>query len=213
MELSAWWPVYFATTIFLLVLIFGSWASAPASGQSPNPSGTDLEWVAQHLDAARDSLIPLHGLQYREFVAYRVSPDFDGPESHFAISFPQTSPSVKDVEASVSTLVGGSVRSQLLKLHLADREASLSELMLRVGIRRTTLLADGCPALKAQTDAFAKLLIAIPTRTYLAPHAPVHQIVFSRHGTYINAVFQDPGTALVRWSLETLNALNKCAGR
>jgi hypothetical protein len=197
--------------IFLMVLIFGSWAGAPALGQSPNPSA-DLAWVAQHLAAATDSLIPLRGLQYREFVAYRMSPDFDGPESHFAISFPQTTPTVENLEATVSGLVGGAVRSQLLKLHLADSDASLAETMLRVGIRRTRLTPDRCPALIAQTDAFARVLIAIPTRGYLSAHAPVHEIVFSRYGTHIRASSQDPGTALVRWALDTLNALNKCAG-
>jgi hypothetical protein len=205
--------------IFLLILIMGSWASAPTLGQSPTASGADSEWVAQHLAAAMDSLIPLRGLQYREFVAYRMSPDWDGPESHFAISFPQTTPTVENVEATVSRLTGGAVRSQLLKLHMADRDASLDELMLRVAIRRATLASDRCVALKARVDALEKVVIEISPRSRSgryaeipAPHAPVHQIVLSRSGTSINAVLQNPRAALVRWAVGTLNALNKCAG-
>lgn len=208
------WAVLTASlrqVIFLLGLIFGCWAGAPALGQSPNPSGADSEWVLQNIGAALDNLIPLGGLPYREFVAYRVSPDFDRPELHFAISFPQTSPTVENMEATVSRVVGSAIRSQLLKLHAADRDASLAQLVPRVNIRRSRLTPDQCPALKRRIDGFAKVVIQIPTRRYLAPHAPVHEIGFSRNGTYIHSISQDPGTALFRWALDTLDALNKCA--
>jgi len=142
-----------------------------------------------------------------------MSPDFDGPESHFAISFAQKSPTIEEVEATVSALVGASVRSQLLKLHIADRDASLDQLMLRTGIRRTRLTGDRCPALKARVDALDRVVIDTHRPNILAlMHAPVHQIVISRIGASISAVLQDPGTPLVRWSVDTFDALKKCAG-
>jgi hypothetical protein len=133
------------------------------------------------------------------------------PELHFAISFPQSQPRFENFEGTVTTLVGGSVRSQLLQLHLADRDASLDALLLRVGIRRTRLTLDRCSALKTRTDELSKVSINVPSARGAIPLHPVgHQIVTSLNGAYINATFQDPEIGLVRWALETLDALNKC---
>jgi hypothetical protein len=136
---------------------------------------------------------------------------FDRPALHFAITFPQLNPSVESLEATVTTLVGGSVRSQLLKLHLADRDAPLETLLLSFGVRRTRLTSDQCPALKTRTDEFQKVLIEIPDRNYLSAHAVGHRIVMSLHGTRLDVSLLDPGIALVRWAHDTLDALNKCA--
>jgi hypothetical protein len=136
---------------------------------------------------------------------------FDGPALHFAITFPQLTPSVESLEATVTTLVGGSVRSQLLKLHLADRDAPLDTLLLSFGVRRTRLTPDQCPALKRRrTDEFQKLLIKIPDRNYLSAHAVGHRIVMGLHGAHLDFSSLDPGIPLVRWALDTLDALNKC---
>ena len=87
----------------------------------------------------------------------------------------------------------------------------LDTLFLSVGVRRTRLMPDQCPALKRRTEEFQKVLITIPDRNYLAAHAVGHRIVMSLHGTHLDASFLDPGVALVRWARETLDALNKCA--
>lgn len=115
------------------------------------------------------------------------------------------------MEANLSTLVGGSVRGQLLKLHMADRDASLETLLFRIGIRRTKLTPTQCPALTHRLDELRKLSIDIPKyRTYTVLHPVGHRIVMRINGAYIEASFDDPGNSLVRWGLDTLASLNDC---
>ena len=195
--------------IFLLALVPVS-AGDQLVSRSPSPTQADLDWVEQRLGAARDRLMPLRGREDRQFVAYRTSRDqfMATAESHFAITFPQGSESL---EAVVTTLVGGSIRNQLLKLHVADRDASLDTLLFQVNAPRAKFDA-GCPTLKIQADALLIVPIdLLPVkRNFIPMHPTVHRIVLDLNGTHLDAGFDGPEKPLVRWALDTLEALNKC---
>ena len=132
----------------------------------------------------------------------------DTAESHFAITFPQGGESL---EAIVTTPVGGSIRSQLLKLHVDNREASLDTLLFQVDVPRARFDA-GCPALKSQADAlFSVPLDLMPVkRNFIPMHPTVHRVVLNLNGTHLDAYFDGPEKPLVRWALATLDALDKC---
>ena len=170
----------------------------------------DVDWVEQRLGAATDRLMPLRGREDRQFVAYRTSRDrfMNTAESHFAITFPQGSESL---EAILTTLVGGSIRGQLLKLHVADRDASLDTLLFQVNAPRAKFDA-GCPTLKIQADALLIVPIdLLPVkRNFIPMHPTVHRIVLDLNGTHLVCRLLLAKKPLVRWALDTLDALNKC---
>jgi hypothetical protein len=196
--------------IFVLALVPASAGQAVFWEQSPNPSGGDLDFVDKHLVAARDRLMPMRGLEHREFIAYRGSKDqfTDMSELHFAITFAEGQmPSA----ATLTTLTGGSVRQQLIKLRLADREASLDVLLLNAGVRRTKLTPDRCSELQHRIDDLMKVsIVMIRPRNVIRLHPVIHEIVMSRNGTYLDTHFDDPAIGLVSWALDTLNALKTC---
>lgn len=112
--------------------------AAVAVAQVPEPAEADREWVNRNLMAAREQLLPVRTAS--NVAAFLSSRDAwtDRPEPYFAInsvpSYPTGSPMVEVFKATVVVPTGGSIRTQLTRLHMADAWPNgLGTLMRRSG--------------------------------------------------------------------------------
>jgi hypothetical protein len=156
--------------------------------------------------------------------AYRTSKDqfTDMAESYFSIDrtyLDRSAPIKETFIATVTTLTGnllrgrlfgGSMRTQLLELHIADRDAPLERLLLGITVRRTKLTVEQCPAIRRRMNELPGMSVVLPRRNYLALHPVVHHVIVSVQGAHINAVFTDPAVSAVRWALDTMADLKNC---
>ena len=188
-------------------------------GQEPQPKESDVDWVERHIAAARDYVMPMGTPD--QVVGYRATHEFDTVESDFSINRadpgnpqPQSEPYVAIVTATAGnalrgTLFGGSLRSQLRKLHGADRAAPLETLLLSLSIRRTRLTVEQCPVITTRLSELRGLSI-VPPRPRGIPNHPVsHHIIVNTPKMSVNTSFTDPAFNVVQWALQTLDDLNK----
>jgi hypothetical protein len=98
----------------------------------------------------------------------------------------------------------------MLDLHMADRAAPFDALLPRVAVRRSATTLAHCPALNGRVAALLKTSIAIPRQDVVMLHPTLHRLIIQLQSTTIDATLVDDDSAMVRWAVETFDALQAC---
>jgi hypothetical protein len=169
------------------------------------PSEADWDWLTEHRPAAFEALMPVTSVK-SPLATYRSYRDLyqEVPERYFAIRHGH------GLEALVVVPDGPSIQQQLLDLHMAEPAASLDNLLPRVRIRRVELMASTCPAIQSQLDRLSRLRFTVPAMDLIILHPELHHVIVDAGGGRVDATLQQDEHPLVRWSLETLAALQRC---
>jgi hypothetical protein len=175
------------------------------SAVGAEPTQSDWDWLTEHRAAALDALMPITSATAR-VVTYRSYRDLyqDVPERYFSIRHGQA------LEAVVVAPSGLSIQQQLLDLHMAEPAASFESLLVRVQVNRVALAASTCPAIQEQLDRLGRLRFTVPDMDMIILHPEVHHVVVDAGGGAVDAVLQQDEHPLVKWSLETLTAIQRC---
>ena len=179
-------------------------------GQSPAPSEADWNWLEKFREAAFDVLMPIK-MSPSDLVAYRSYRDLYQTieERHFRIAGGYLSSD--SLTATVVVPVGRSIQQQLLGLHMRDPKAPFESLVSQVTVRWLVLTENKCAAIRTRLDALSKVSISLPERDVIFLHPFVHRIVLDLPGAQIDARTFDEDNPLVRWAVETTDALLACA--
>lgn len=178
------------------------------------PSEGDWAWLGQVTERAFDALMSTDDRE--SLVSYRSHRDLtiDTVERFFSIRFgPITGAGFNrdNLQATLVVPIGRSIQRQLLDLHMKDRRASFESVLSRVSVRRISIQAQTCPAIVDRMDALSKVRIQVPERDASQLHPFSHRIVIGMVGARIDATLYDETDSLVRWSIETRDALLACA--
>ena len=179
--------------------------------QAPKPSLDDWHWLDQFREAAFDRFMPVGD---RPLVTYRSFRDLyqDVQEGYFTIGYGEGTGFDKDrLVATVVVPTGESIQQQLLQLHMKNRAASFDSLIGLVSVRRYTLNAQKCSAVRIRLDALSKVTISLPARDTFSLHPVLHRVVIDFGGTRVDATIEKDDNPLVRWATETASALLACA--
>jgi hypothetical protein len=193
----------------VLLACVAGWAGLRAQSNPTQVELADRNWVAEFKRRAWDSLMPLAS---PGLVAYRGYRDIypQEMERYFAIQF-SPGPFDRDrMSATVVVPIGGSIRQQLLELHMTNRGASFESVLSQIAVRRVNFDATTCRAIRDQMDALPKVRITVPERDVLAIDPYVHRIVLNVGPLEMDATVTDETNPLVRWAVETNAALSKC---
>lgn len=171
----------------------------------PEPTHSDWDWLSEHRTAAFDALMPMTSAK-AQVVTYRSYRELhqDVPERYFSIQQGQA------LETVVVAPQGLSIQQQLLNLHMAEPAASFESLLARVRVDRVALEASTCPAIQNQLDKLARLRFTVPDMDIIILHPDVHHVVVDAGGGTVDAVVHQNEHPLVKWSLETLSAIQRC---
>jgi hypothetical protein len=181
--------------------------------QATTPTVADWSWLDQFREAAFEKLMPINPAS-KPSVVYRSHRDLyqDVLERYFSLSFGNGPGFDRNrLTATVVVPVGRSIQQQLLESHMRDRQAQLESLVSQVVVRRVSLSAERCPAIRTRLDALSKVVISLPERDAIFLYPFVHRIVIDLGGTHIDATVFDPDNPIIRWATETTDAILACA--
>ncbi len=184
------------------------------ASQASAPSIADWRWLDQVREAAFESLMPVKAP--RLLAAYRSHRDLYQrvPERHFRVGLADSPNSARDtLVATVVTPAGRSIQEQLLDLHTRSPQASFESLISQLAVRRVVLSEEKCPAIRTRMDALPRVSVPSPLRDLLFLHPVEHRIVIRQPGAMIDATVLEQDNPLVRWAIETLDALVACGAR
>jgi len=172
------------------------------------PTDADWEWLDQNRQQVFDAVMPMHLSDGR--VTYRSSRDLDVLERYFAIrsDFAGAPDSFK---ATVVIATGRPILKQLLDLHMKDRFAPVASMQSQLTFQRMTLESGTCRALRVQLDKLFKIRIAIASDV-ITLDGVLHRFVLRISDT-IEATLSDERSPLVRWAVQTTDALLACPRR
>jgi hypothetical protein len=180
-----------------------------AAGGDAQWSEADLRWLDTWREAALDALMPVKA-RNGQAIAYRRYRDLY--QAAHEMSFSVTLAERPQGHATAATLVepaGRSIQDQLLRLHAADREATLQTLLPRVTLRRT-LVDRSCPALDAQLRAIPRIIPAVPITNANARHPLTHRIVITTTLIDADVTVLDPKSPVAHWADRTIAAIRAC---
>ena len=184
-------------------------AQTAAAGGEPHRSDADWRWLDTWREAALDALMPVKP-RSGQTIAYRRYRDLY--QAAHEVSFSVTLGERPQGHATAATLVepaGRSIQDQLLRLHAADREATLQTLLPKVTLRRT-LVDRSCPALDAQLRSVPRIIPAVPVTNAFAPHPVVHRVVINTTLIQADATVLDPKSPVARWADRMIGAIRTC---
>jgi hypothetical protein len=151
--------------------------------------------------------MPMHSVD--ALVTYRSGKDLDALERYFAIR----SDFAGDIDSFKGTVVVATERpllKQLLDIHAKDPAASIESVQSRLTFKRVTLDSGSCGALRLQLDKLPKISISIPARDVIPWHPVLHRFVLN-FADRIEATLFDERSPLVRWAIQTTDALLACS--
>jgi hypothetical protein len=173
------------------------------------PEAIDWDWLRPHRDKAFDALMPLDPPALVSYRSHGYQPET--VERYFSIGYgPGTGYDRNDLQATVVLPVDRSIQRQLLDLHMQDGAAAFESVLSRVSVRRVLIRAPACRAVIERIDSLPTVLIKLEERDVVYIHAPVHRIVIAVAGGTIEATLEDEAHALVRWAVQTHDALLAC---
>ena len=189
-----------------------------AIGNVKAQTEADWDWTNKAFDSALDTLMPLHakgGLH----VTYRANRDYvtSIPEYWFRIGYEFNEKQGYGLNnffsAHVRIASPKSIYDQLMALHRRNpgtREST--SFVPRIKLRSYDLTEMNCPEIKTQMDKFQKLQTKLPdlNGNIITIHPMNH--VFYAQGAEGNMTIAltDEELPLVKWALETKQALEQC---
>lgn len=181
---------------------------AIALGQTgAEPTDADWKWLNQYHDQVFDALMPMASSDV--LVGYRSSRGLDVLERYFAVSSGPGGIDKNNLSATVAIATGRPISQQLLDIHMKDRAAPIESVQSQLSFRRRTLDARTCGSLRVQMDKLSKISIAIPEWDLIPWHPVLHRFVINL-ADHIEATLIDVRSPLVRWAVQTTDALLAC---
>ena len=197
-------------SVGIAIVIFTGLACAIPGWVPQQPAATDWDWLLQHRDKAFDALMPLDPPALVSYRSYGSVPQT--VERYFSISYgPGTGYDRNDLQATVVLPIDGSIQEQLLKLHMKDRAAAFESVLSRVSVRRVLIRAPACRAIIERIDSLPPVHIQVEERDVGYVHPSVHRIMIGVAGGTMEATLKDDAHPLVRWGIQTFDALLACA--
>ena len=204
---------------WLVALVYFGLAFWFAIGTIKAQTEADWDWTNKAFDPALDTLMPLHakgGL----YVTYRANRDYvtSIPEYWFRIGYEFNEKQGYGLNnffsAHVRIASPNSIYDQLMALHRSNpgtQEAS--SFTPRIRLRSYDLTEMNCPAIKVQMDKFQKLQAKPPVLNgnVITIHPMNHVFYAQGADGYMTIVLTDEELPLVKWALETKQALGQCA--
>jgi hypothetical protein len=184
-------------------------AETAAGGGEPQRSEADWRWLDTWREAALDALMPVKA-RSGQTIAYRRYRDLY--QSAHEMSFSVTLGERPQGHATAATLVepaGRSIQDQLLRLHAADREATLQALLPKVTLRHT-VVERSCPALDAQLHSVPRVIPTVPNTSTITLHPVIHRLVINTTLLDVDATVLDPKSPVARWADRTIAAIRAC---
>jgi hypothetical protein len=184
-------------------------AQTAAAGSEPQWSDADWSWLDTWRAAALDALMPVKA-RTGQTIAYRRYRDLyqDAHEVSFSVTLGER-PQGHATAAKLIEPVGRSIQDQLLRLHAADREATLQTLLPKVTLRRT-VVDRTCSALDAQLRAVPRIIPAVPITNAIALHPVIHRIVINTTLIDADVTVLDPKSPVAHWADRTIAAIRAC---
>ncbi len=189
-----------------------------ASGTLEAQTQADWDWANREFGSVLDRLMPLQakgGL----YVTYRANRDFvtSIPEYWFRIGYEFNEKQGYGLQTFFSAHVRiaspNSLYEQLMALHRSNPSTQeATGFIPRIKLRSYDLTEMNCPAIKTQMDKFQKLQTKLPdlNGNVITIHPMNH--VFYAQGAEgdMTIVLTDDELPLVKWALETRQALEQC---
>jgi hypothetical protein len=200
------------TAVFGLIMLSAS-ALPSASSQSPQASIADWQWLGDAWELALEAVMPMK-LPVAGLLAYRSHDNLNvGGEAYFVVGYAASSGFDSDrLSATVHVPSGRTIRQQLLDVRMKDRAASFDTALSQVVVRRVTLDVATCPSLLSRMNALKNVVIRVPERGLMSRgHPPVHRVVLREIPFRMDVTLTDPSSPLVRWAIQTHEALLVCA--
>jgi hypothetical protein len=182
------------------------------SGQTLTPTEADWDWLNANRETALEAVMPLHPPS-RPMIAYRSYRDLyqDALERYFTIDLVGGSkPGQQAVTATIVVPVGKSIQQQILEAHMRDRRQPPSSVIAGIRVRQVTVSEAECSAMKGRLSGIPALRLVPELMDRIFLHPVVHRIVTDQYGVAVDVRVIDPDHPLVRWVLETHEALLAC---
>jgi hypothetical protein len=195
----------------LALLLAGSGALGLGSVKTEAiQSSEDWKWLSEAFGQALGSLMPMD-LPVRGVVAYRSHHELSLGENerHFVI----VSAGGEDSFAATTLILeDASIAKQLLDRHMKDRPASVESVLSQIVFRREITETRRCPALLERMNALSSVAVRIPDRRLIMRGHPTrHRLVLDTSLLSMDVTIFDPANPLVRWAVDTYEALVSCA--
>jgi hypothetical protein len=171
------------------------------------PSDADWQWLAESRALAFEHFMPVDG-NIRAFATFRSYRDLyqEVPEAYLILR------GLGDaLEAVVVRPVGKSIQQQLLEMQMAEPAASLATFLPKVKVVRRQIPASGCPAVRQQLDALARLKLPLPERDVIVLHPVAYRLLVEFGGGTVDLSLVDPEHPAVRWATDTMAMVERCA--
>jgi hypothetical protein len=172
-------------------------------------------WAMQHYAAVHEAVLPIAApldivrKNLKWGVRLRITPAF-GPESAYTL----LKGFEKPVIATVTTVTGGSVLTQLEALYVRHRTAAAGKLPALIERSTRELTVDHCPALKDVAQAFEDLRIPASLDGALQMDAVGYELVSEgRSGTLRLSISAPDPAPVVAWAERVRTTVAACAPR
>jgi hypothetical protein len=172
---------------------------------------SDRDWVARHRTEALDVLMPVNtvaghlpGGTAVNYLGHRGA-NLDVEEYLWIRINDQRS-----VHAMVVVPIGGSVQKQLLQLHVANRGASVAELLPKIRLSRTEVSGNTCAAVEQSVRNLSTLIASQRGGRIVRASAHLYRVAWNTPNADQDMVLDDADDPAVRWAKQSLEAIRSC---
>lgn len=201
-------------TLLLAVLFTALPVSIGATSQQAAEDEAH-NWALGHQERVLEAVLPIEvplDVQARDLkwgVRLRISPAFEAQSAYTLLKAFDGG-----VTATVTTLSGGSVLTQLKGLYSRHKDTSAGELPGLIKRNTRELTVQQCPALKGIAQAFDDLRIPASLAGALQMDATGYQLVSEgRSGTLRLSISGPDPAPLVEWAERLRKSVAGCAAR
>ena len=210
MQRMIWRTLSFFVMTFLIVFVT---SERRLSAQTD----ADWDWTNKQFGLALDALMPLEqrgGL----YVVYRAHRDYrtDVPEYWFMIGFDPKEGGYglhNYLSAHVRFAQTISIYDQLMRIHRSDPRQDVSAMQKRISLKSVDLTEKTCPAISHQVAKLEEVGANLPKMRIdtIILHPMNHEFHIQGTDGDVSAVLADDENPLVKWALETRQALDLCS--
>ena len=171
-------------------------------------TNADWEWVYKHFPETLDRLLPLKK-DPRTFVAYRSYQDLytDVLEYSFVIGQDRSSGLFADIRVADKL----SIFDQIMEMHRRTPGESAQSIEARLKVKTIRVNERNCPAIGVQFGKLKKLQLTMPEFDLIVLHPLMHEFQISAGAGDLKLSLVDGSQPLVKWALETRQALELCS--
>jgi hypothetical protein len=198
-----------------LVLLFMTLPFTAATTWGQDPESDAHNWALSHQERVLEAVLPIDaqldvvGRDLKWGVRLRITPAFEA-ESAYTLLMAYDG----RVTASVTTLSGGSVLTQLKGLYLQHKNTSPGELPALLKRSTHEFAGERCPALKGAAQAFERLRIPASLAGALQMDAVGYQLVSEgRSGTLRLSISAPDPAPVVAWAERLRKTVAACMSR